>query len=334
MAVDDGHRRAELVGCHGDEIALQQRQPLLLRQLLGQHRRLARQHALAAHQLDGVVAEHHGGLRHLADLVGAPGFRNIDIGVVGGQPAHAVGQLQQRAGDGAADMKQRGDHHHARDRHGEENEPERLAVRHRETIAGDLRAGDRLIGELAERVAGGVIGDARGAAVDRQRLGLAIAARQHQHLVDDLAIVGPVRLEPVVQIVLGRIVRDLLKTALGLRDRAVELRHVGFGRGDLGLIGRQQIAAFDGAEIRGEIVEVAEHAGGRQPDLGDVRGQPVEIAQPPDAERAQHADQQEKNQKHAGKVMANRLRPPRQASPPHGKNMHLQTGVSLDLTEL
>ena len=93
VAVDDGHRRAEFVRRHGDEIALQQRQPLLLRQLLLQHRGLARQHALARHQLDGIVAKHHGGLRHLADLVAPLGFRDIDIGVVGGKPAHAVGEI-------------------------------------------------------------------------------------------------------------------------------------------------------------------------------------------------------------------------------------------------
>ena len=57
-------------------------------------------------------------------------------------------------------MEQRGDHHDPRDHHREQNEPERLSIRDRETIAGDLGAGDRLIGELTERVAGRVIGDA------------------------------------------------------------------------------------------------------------------------------------------------------------------------------
>ena len=72
-----------------------QGQPLLLRQFLLEHRRLASEDLLAAHQFDRVVAEHHGSLRHLADFVPPLGFGNIDIGVVGSEPAHAVGQVQE-----------------------------------------------------------------------------------------------------------------------------------------------------------------------------------------------------------------------------------------------
>ena len=176
MAVDDGHRRAEFMRGHGDEIALRQGEALLLRQLLLQHRRLPREHALAAHQLDRIVAKHDGGLRHLADLVPPFGFRDVDVGVVGGEPAHAVGEMQQRRRNGAADMDQRRDDHHPGDHHAEQNEPERLPIGGTEPIAGGLRVGDRLVGELAERVARGVVGGARGAAVNCQRLSLAVGA--------------------------------------------------------------------------------------------------------------------------------------------------------------
>ena len=45
-------------------------------------------------KLDRIVAEHHGGLRHLADLVAPLGLGNIDVGVVGGEAAHPVGEMQ------------------------------------------------------------------------------------------------------------------------------------------------------------------------------------------------------------------------------------------------
>jgi len=92
VAVDHRERSAKFVRRHGDEIALHERNPLLLRQLLLEQRGLPRQRALAAHQFDGVVTEDHGCLRHLADLVAALGAANVDVGVAGGEPAHAVGE--------------------------------------------------------------------------------------------------------------------------------------------------------------------------------------------------------------------------------------------------
>jgi hypothetical protein len=50
-------------------------------------------------------------------------------------------------------MKQRRHHHHARDRHGQHDEPDRLAVRAAKPLAGKPGAGDGLVGELAERIA-------------------------------------------------------------------------------------------------------------------------------------------------------------------------------------
>ena len=122
-------------------------------------------------------------------------------------------------------------------------------------------------------------------------------------------------LEPVVELGFDVVMPDALEAALGLGDGAVEVGHRLFRRGDLGGIGEQQVAALDGAEIRGEIVEVAEHAGIGQPYFGDVGGQPVEIAQPPDAEEAQHQDQQEEQQKHRREVEADRMRLPRGRQP-------------------
>jgi hypothetical protein len=111
-----------------------------------------------------------------------------------------------------------------------------------------------------------------------------------------------------IQIVLGGIVPNPLKAALRLGDGAVEPRHLLFGRRDLGGVRRQQVAALDGAEIGGEIVEVAEHARVGQPQLGDVGGQQVEIAQAPDAEQAQHDHQQEEHQEHRREVKPDRVR--------------------------
>ena len=97
MTVDDGQRRAELVRRHRDEIPLERGQALFLRQPLLEHRRLPGEHALAAHQLDRILAKDDGGLRHLADLIASFRLADIDVGIVGRQPAHAVGEMQQRA---------------------------------------------------------------------------------------------------------------------------------------------------------------------------------------------------------------------------------------------
>ena len=232
------------------------------------------------------------------------------VGIVGGKAAHAVGKVEQRRGNGAADVDERRDHQHGGDHDGEEDEPERMAIGDGEPIARDLGAGDGLVGELAERIARRVIGGARRAAVDLQRLVLAVAARQHQHLVDDAAIVVPVRLELIVEIVFRRIVTNALELALGIGDGAVEVRHLLFVGGGLGRIGGQQRAALEGAEVRGIIVEIAERARRRQPDFGDIGGQQIEIRQPPDAERAEHDDQRKEQQEHRGEVEADRLRLP------------------------
>ena len=81
MAVDDGQRRAEFVGGHRHEIALELGQMPLCRQLLLQHRGLLGKTALAHHQLDGIVAEHHRGPRHFADLVAARSVPRISMSV-------------------------------------------------------------------------------------------------------------------------------------------------------------------------------------------------------------------------------------------------------------
>src|SRR5436190_13129988 len=69
VPVNDTQWRTELMRGHGDEIALQQREPLLLRELLLERRCLLHEPALAAHQLDGIISEYDGGARHLPDLV-------------------------------------------------------------------------------------------------------------------------------------------------------------------------------------------------------------------------------------------------------------------------
>jgi len=49
---------------------------------------------LAAHQLNRVITEYDGGTRHLADLIGPLGARNIDIRLIDGEAVHSVGELQ------------------------------------------------------------------------------------------------------------------------------------------------------------------------------------------------------------------------------------------------
>ena len=283
-----------------------------MRQLLLEHGGLAGQRALAAHQLDGVVAKDHGRPRHFADLVLPLGLRNLDLGIVGGKPVHAVGEIEQRIRDRAADVDEGRDHHHAGNQHDQQNEPDRLPVSDAQSIAGDLGVGHRAVGELAERVARGIVGDARGAVVDRERIGFAAVARQLQHLVDDRTITGPPLLEPAVQVLHGLIVPDVLEAALGCRNGAVEIRHVLLGRRGARRVRGQKIAALDSAKVRSEIVEIAERASGGQPDLGHVRRQQVEIAQPPDAEHPEHGDQRKEQQEYRGEMEADRLRLPHQ----------------------
>ena len=87
-----------------------------------------------------------------------------------------------------------------------------------------------------------------------------------------------------------------------MRNRPVQLLHFLLGGCDFGRIRGQKIAALDGAEIGREVVEIAENARVGQPQLGNVRGQPIEMAQPGDAERAKDDDQQEKEQKDRSKL--------------------------------
>ena len=82
----------------------------------------------------------------------------VDRGIVGGEAAHAIGEVEERRGNRPADMDKRRDHQHGGDDDGEEDEPERMAIGDREAVACGLGAGNRLVGQLAERVAGRVIG--------------------------------------------------------------------------------------------------------------------------------------------------------------------------------
>ena len=104
LAVDDRERRAELVRSHRDEIALHVGEALLVLEALGEHRRLLLQPALAVRQLDRIVAKDDDRPRHLADLVAPLGAERGDVGLVGGQRAHARGQVQYRPQDAAADV--------------------------------------------------------------------------------------------------------------------------------------------------------------------------------------------------------------------------------------
>jgi hypothetical protein len=76
--------------------------------LLLEQGRLAGKRILAAHQLNGVVAKHHRRLGHGADLVLPLGRGYIDVGVVAGEPAHAIGKGEQRRRNRPADLDERG----------------------------------------------------------------------------------------------------------------------------------------------------------------------------------------------------------------------------------
>ena len=89
---------------------------------------------------------------------------------------------------------------------------------------------------------------------------------------------------------------DLLIGALGLRDRAVKLLQLLLRRGDIGIIGSKEIAALDGSEIGGEIVEVAQNPCFGQPQIGNVLGDTIKTAQTRDTEQPKHNDQQKEKQ--------------------------------------
>src|SRR5258706_15341896 len=133
--------------------------------------------------------------------------------------------------------------------------------------------------------------------VNGNRLGLAIGARQSQNLVDGFPVIVPPLLELRVEFVLRRIMANLLVATLGLCNGAIQLLHLLFGCSDLGWLRRQHIAAFDRPEIRREVVEITEHAGVRQPQLGDICRQTVEVAQPRNAEQTEDHHQQKEKQK-------------------------------------
>jgi hypothetical protein len=223
---------------------------------------------------------------------------------------HPIGKLQKRCGNRTPDMDERGHDHDASDDDAERDQPKCLPVGDAEPLAGGLRISDRLIGQLTERVARRLIGRARCTAIERLSIGFAIRTRERRDLVDQCPVFVPVLLEHCVQIILGGIAPDALEVSLGLRDRAVELGHLAFGLRQLGRSGRQKVAALDGAEIGGEIVEVAERPGIGQPHFRHVSRQQAEVAQAPDAERSQHDDQQKEQQEHRGEVKPDRLRLP------------------------
>jgi hypothetical protein len=142
-----------------------------------------------------------------------------------------------------------------------------------------------------------------------------LGRRQPDDLLDDAAIVAPLRLELLVQPTFVGSVADLLVSALRPPDVEIELFHLLFGRGDLGGRGRQQIAPFGGAKIRGEIVEVAKQTGIRQPAIANVRRNSVRLAQSSDAEQPEHQHQQEEEKEHRGQAETNRSRLPHRGAP-------------------
>ena len=107
---------------------------------------------------------------------------------------------------------------------------------------------------------------------------------------------------------------DPLEAAFGLGDGPVELRHllsvaaVSAGSDD------NRLLPSMARKSEVIVVEVAERARVRQPNLGNVGREPVEVAQPPDAEQAEHDDQQKEEQEHRGEVKPDRMRLPHEAS--------------------
>src|SRR5262249_13023836 len=158
------------------------------------------------------------------------------------------------------------------------------------------------------RVARRVVCGSRACHVNGNRLGLSIGARQNQHLVNGFSVIIPSLLELSVELVLRCIMANLLVATLGLCNRAIQLLHLLFGCSYLGWLRRQQVAAFDRPKIRGEVVEIAEYAGIRQPLLGDILRQTVEVAQPRNTEQAEDHDQQKEKQKNQSKVESDRTR--------------------------
>ncbi|HTP93194.1 MAG TPA: hypothetical protein VMJ52_15735 [Xanthobacteraceae bacterium] len=207
-------------------------------------------------------------------------------------------------------MDESSNNHHAGYRDREQNEPEGLPISDAEAIACDLGIGDSAIRELAQRVAGGIVSGARSAAINRECVRPVIGARETQHPVDDRPIIAPPRGECAVQIVLFSTMPDRLEAALGGGNLSIQRRHRLLRCRRLRRVGRQQIAALDGAEVRREVVEIAKRASCRQPNLGNVSREQIEIAQSPDAERAENAHEQEEDQEYRREVETDRLRLP------------------------
>ena len=160
-----------------------------------------------------------------------------------------------------------------------------------------MRIGDRAVSEKAQRVARRIVRRSGARHVNGKRLGLAIGARQGQHLVDGFSVIVPPLLELCVELVLRCIMANLLVATLGLCNGAIQLLHLLFGCRDLGWLRGQQIAAFNRPKIRREVVEITEHAGVREPQLGDVFRQAVKVAQPRNAEQTEDHHQQKEKQK-------------------------------------
>src|SRR5215469_11218392 len=125
-------------------------------------------------------------------------------------------------------------------------------------------------------------------------------------LVDDAAIVAPLRPELLIEPVFVRIVANALVSLLRPADEEVELLHFLVRRGPLRRRLREQIAALGGAKIGRKVVEVPEQPGIGQPAVADVGGNPIEIAQAFDAEQPEHQHEQEKEEKYRGQAEADR----------------------------
>ena len=132
-------------------------------------------------------------------------------------------------------------------------------------------------------------------------------------MVDYYAVFFPLFLEYDIEAVFFSVVPNSLKAALGLRNGAIQFVDFLLRRSDLGRIRRQEIATLDGTEIRREVVQIPEHTGVRQPQVGYVRGKPVEVAQARDAEQTKNDDKQKEEQEDRSELETDRTRLPHYA---------------------
>src|SRR5208283_3135524 len=143
-----------------------------------------------------------------------------------------------------------------------------------------------------------------------ERFLVALARRRCEHPLRLTAIGAPELFEFGIETKLLAIVNEFFVVLLRTGDRRVESRGVADEAVDVGRSRGEQKGCFERAEIRGEVVDVAEIARALEPAFADRRGFAVEGVELQKTEEAEGEKDPEKHDEGRREAEADRVAPP------------------------